>query len=96
MPRENAAGWEKNGRRRFDALIATALKKDGTPDTTRRIDLTAQKCAAEDSQPASRIVDHMDRGAVERYLRNSGARFAAALGGDHGQTVDSFFGDGGL
>lgn len=55
--------------------------------------LTGQKCAADDSSPASRIVDHMDRGAVERYLRNAGARFVAALGGDYGQTVDSFFGD---
>jgi len=131
-PREDGAGWEKNGKRKFDALIAVALKKDGTPDTTKHIDLTekvsggkgldefstspdlqvkadlpagrwrlmafwtaltGQKNAAEDSSPSSVIVDHMDRGAVERYLKNSGDRFAAAMGGDYGQTVDSFFGD---
>lgn len=131
-PRQDASGWEKNGKRKFDALIAVALKKDGTPDTTQRIDLTAkvsgskgmnefstspdlqvkadlpaghwrllafwtaltgQRNAAEDSSPSSTIVDHMNRGAVERYIKNSGDRFAAAIGGDYGQTVDSFFGD---
>ncbi|MFA7369480.1 MAG: glycosyl hydrolase, partial [Kiritimatiellales bacterium] len=131
-PREDASGWEKNGKRRFDVLIAVALKNDGTPDTTQRIDLTAkvsgskgteqfttspdlkvnadlpaghwrlmafwtaltgQKNAAEDSTPSSVIVDHMNREAVERYIKNSGDRFAAAIGGDYGQTVDSFFGD---
>jgi len=35
----------------------------------------------------------MNREAVERYIKNSGDRFAAAMGGDYGQTVDSFFGD---
>ena len=131
-PRAEAAVYEKNGRRKLDALIAVALKSDANLDTTRRVDLTAQvsgskglgqvsdkpdlqvnaelpagrwrllafwtvvtghKCAAESSTPASVIVDHLNRDAVERYLKNAGDRFAAAMGGDYGQTVDSFFGD---
>lgn len=125
-------GADKNSKRKFDALLAVALRGDGTPDTARRMDLTdqvsggkgveqfttspdlkvnadlpaghwrlmafwtaltGQKCAAEDSSPSSRVVDHLDKGAVENYLKNAGARFAAAIGGDYGQTVDSFFGD---
>ncbi|MFA6174846.1 MAG: glycosyl hydrolase, partial [Kiritimatiellales bacterium] len=125
-------GADKNSKRKFDALVAVALKSDGTPGTERRVDLTAkvsgkagkdqftaspdlkvnadlpagrwrlmafwtaltgQKCAAEDSSPSSRVVDHLNKSAVENYLKNAGARFAAAMGGDYGQTVDSFFGD---
>lgn len=126
------AGAERNKKRRFDALVAVALNQDGSPDTTRCLDLTdkvsgskgldqfttspdlqvradlpaghwrlmafwtaltGQKNAAEDSSPKAVIVDHLQKNAVEQYLKNSGARFAAAIGGDYGQTVDSFFGD---
>ncbi len=131
-PRKGGHYWERNGRRRFDALIAVALKSDATPDTTRRIDLTdrvsgskgrnqftnmpdlrleaelpagrwrlmafwtaltGQRNAAQNSFPPSRIVDHFQKAAVERYLEDAGERCAAAFGGDYGQTVDSFFGD---
>jgi len=125
-------GAGKNTTRVFDALIAVGINRDGTPDTTRRLDLSAlvsgksglrnftaapdlrvdaelpdgrwrlmsfwtsltmQKCTAQDSLPAARVVDHFQKSAVENYLKNAGARFAAAIGGDYGQTVDSFFGD---
>jgi len=136
-PREGAHGWERNGNRRFDALIAIKLDKKRTPkkrtpNPSRRIDLTdkvsgekgfdrftrspdlvvnaelptgcwrlmafwtaltGQKNAAEDSSPRTYIVDHFQKDAVESYLKNTGARIAAVMGGDYGQTVDSFFGD---
>jgi len=131
MESRETEGWAKNPKRRFDALIAVALKDDGTPDTTHRIDLTlkvtssgkdqfttspdikfngilpvgrwrlmsfwtaltGQICAFDINTPKSTVVDHLNRGAVERYLKNATRRFDAVLGRDYGQTVDSFFGD---
>jgi len=54
---------------------------------------TSQKSTAQNFDADSRIIDHLDRDAVESYLANQSTRFLAAFGGDYGQTVDSYFGD---
>ena len=54
---------------------------------------TGQKCAAENYDPPSAIVDHLDKQAVRQYVEYMGAHYRALLGEHFGQTVDSFFGD---
>jgi len=54
---------------------------------------TGQKCAAEDYNPPSAVVDHLDKKAVRQYVETMGERYRALFGEHFGQTVDSFFGD---
>ncbi|TAN38239.1 MAG: hypothetical protein EPN23_02795 [Verrucomicrobia bacterium] len=54
---------------------------------------TGQKCACEDYDPPSAVVDHLDKKAVRQYVETTGERYRALLGEHFGQTVDSFFGD---
>lgn len=54
---------------------------------------TGQKCAAENFQPRSWIVDHLKRDAVRDFVTQVGARYRRAFGADFGATVESFFGD---
>ncbi len=54
---------------------------------------TGQKCAAENYDPPSAIVDHLDKKAVRGYAEYMGERYRALFGEHFGQTVDSFFGD---
>jgi len=116
-------------KKKFEALVALGVRKDGKPEPSRCVDLTAsvtgdrgfsqkpaltvdaklppgrwrlmafwtcftgQKCACENNNPPSKLVDHLDANAVRAYLAHSGGRYVAAFAGDFGQTVDSFFGD---
>jgi hypothetical protein len=54
---------------------------------------TGQKCAAENYDPPSAIVDHLDKRAVRQYAEYMVERYRALFGDHFGQTVDSFFGD---
>ena len=54
---------------------------------------TSQKCAAENFEPRSWIVDHLKREAMRDFVTRAGARYREAFGADFGKTVDSFFGD---
>ena len=54
---------------------------------------TGQKCAAEDNDPPSALVDHFDKEAIRRYAEYIVSRYQKLFGKDFGQTVDSFFGD---
>lgn len=54
---------------------------------------TLQKCAAEDNDPPTALVDHLKKSAVHDYAVNMGNRYRQAFGADFGQTVDSIFGD---
>jgi len=54
---------------------------------------TGQKCAAEDYEPTSVVVDHFDQKAIRRYAESIVGRYQKLFGKDFGQTVDSFFGD---
>ncbi len=51
------------------------------------------KCAAEDYDPPSAVVDHLNKQAVRQYVEYMGGRYRALFGEHFGQTVDSFFGD---
>jgi len=54
---------------------------------------TGQKCACENYDPPSAVVDHLDKQAVRQYVEYMGERYRNLLGEHFGQTVDSFFGD---
>jgi len=54
---------------------------------------TGEKCAAENNEPRSALVDHFDKEAVRRYVEFMGDRYRGLFGEHFGQTVDSFFGD---
>jgi hypothetical protein len=54
---------------------------------------TGQTCQAQNSVPPSMVIDHMNRGAVERYCAHLGGVFAQAVGDHFGRNVDSFFCD---
>lgn len=54
---------------------------------------TGQKCAAEDYEPDSKLVDHFDPAAIRRYAGYMVDRYRKLFGNDFGTTVDSFFGD---
>lgn len=54
---------------------------------------TKSKCAAEDYEPVSIIVDHFDKKAIRDYAEYMVGRYQKLFGQDFGQTVDSFFGD---
>jgi hypothetical protein len=115
--------------KQLEAVVAVALDRNGNPDTTQRVDLSAsirgergwsvspkatisgelpqgrwriiafwtsftgQRSTAQTFNADSRIIDHLDREAVESYLAHQSTRFVEAFGADYGQTVDSYFGD---
>lgn len=115
--------------KRLEAVVAVALDTNGTPDPSRRIDLTdsirgergwsvspnvtiagelppgrwrlmafwtsftGQNSTAQNFEPRSYILDHLDADAVQSYLSLQSTRFLDAFGADYGQTVDSYFGD---
>ncbi len=54
---------------------------------------TGQKCAAEDFDPDSKLVDHFDPAAIRRYAGYMVDRYRKLFGNEFGTTVDSFFGD---
>jgi len=54
---------------------------------------TGQKCAAEDYEPSSVVVDHFDKKAIRDYAEYTVGRYQKLFGKDFGQTVDSLFGD---
>jgi hypothetical protein len=54
---------------------------------------TGQKCSAEDYEPTSAQMDHLDKKAVRKYAQYMGGRYRSLFGEHFGQTVDSFFGD---
>ncbi len=54
---------------------------------------TGQTCQAQNEDPPSMVIDHMDKGAVERYCNYLGNIFYELVGEDFGTTVDSFFCD---
>lgn len=55
--------------------------------------LTSQKCAGENYEPRTWLVDHLKKDAVREHVTYMGTRFRTAFGSDFGKTVDSFFGD---
>jgi len=113
----------------FEALVAVALRGDGSPDPSRRVDLTdsvsgsrewagkpaltveaelppgrwrlvafwncttGQKCAAENFEPRTWIIDHLSNRAAKNHANYLGGKYLRAFGADFGQTVDSIFGD---
>jgi len=54
---------------------------------------TGQECQMQTFQPPSKVIDHMSKGAVQRYCDHLGGEFAREFGGEFGRTVDSFFCD---
>lgn len=54
---------------------------------------TMQVCQAQNEDPPSMVIDHLDKGAVQRYTEYLGGKFFDAVGGDFGTTVDSLFCD---
>lgn len=54
---------------------------------------TGQECQAQNLVPPAMVIDHLDKGAVQRYCDHLGGAFRDAVGEEFGQTVDSFFCD---
>lgn len=54
---------------------------------------SGQKCACEDYEPKSAVVDHLDAKAVRECADYIVEKYRALFGGHFGQTVDSFFND---
>ncbi|MCF7734197.1 MAG: hypothetical protein K9N23_21110, partial [Akkermansiaceae bacterium] len=57
------------------------------------LEFTEQRCSAQNDEPAPMVIDHMNRGAVQRYCEHLGGVIEQAVGGDFTNTVDSFFCD---
>lgn len=55
--------------------------------------LTGQECQAQSFNPTPMVIDHLSKGAVERYCEYLGGAFAGQFGDELGKTVDSFFCD---
>jgi hypothetical protein len=96
------------GRDQLDAgslVVLTARVKPGTttlewdvpPGQWRLmafwLEFTEQQCPAQNFQPAPMVIDHLRRGAVQRYCEHLGGAIEQAVGGELGGTVDSFFCD---
>ena len=58
-----------------------------------RINYTYQQNQAQNSLPRNWVVDHMNKGAMERYCGFLGSAFYKFFGPHFGKTVDSFFCD---
>jgi len=54
---------------------------------------TGQENQAQSFQPPPMVLDHLSKGAVQRYCDHLGGAFAQAFGDQFGSTVDSFFCD---
>jgi hypothetical protein len=54
---------------------------------------TGQECQAQNAQPPAMVIDHLNKGAVQRYCDYLGDVFYQAVGKDFGTTVDSLFCD---
>jgi len=54
---------------------------------------TGQICQAQSFDPPAKVIDHMNKGAVQRYCDYLGGIFYDAVGKEFGKTVDSFFCD---
>ena len=81
--------WEQNP----DIQRSVDLPKGSWRLMTFWIAFTGQRCAAENYEPRSWIVDHLNKDAVRRCVEVMGGKYRQAFGADFGQTVDSFFGD---
>lgn len=57
------------------------------------LEYTEQECSAQNFEPAQMVIDHMSRGAVQRYCEHLGGTFEKVIGAEFGKTVDSFFCD---
>ena len=57
------------------------------------LEFTEQECAAQSFQPPAMVIDHLNRGAVQRYCEHLGGTLETAVGEEFGRTVDSFFCD---
>ncbi len=57
------------------------------------LEFTEQACSAQSFQPTPMVIDHLNRGAVQRYCQHLGGELEKSVGSDFGQTVDSFFCD---
>jgi len=57
------------------------------------LEFTGQECSAQSFQPPPMVIDHLNRGAVQRYCAHLGGAFGTAVGEEFGRTVDSFFCD---
>ena len=54
---------------------------------------TGQECQGQNFPPKNWVIDHLNRGAVERYVQHLGGAFYGGFGDEFGKTVDSFFFD---
>jgi len=57
------------------------------------LEFSAQECSAQSFQPAPMVIDHLNRGAVQRYCEYLGGAIEKTVGEEFGRTVDSFFCD---
>ena len=54
---------------------------------------TGQENQAQSFNPTPMVIDHLNKGAVQRYCDHLGSAFANTFGNEFGTTVDSFFCD---
>jgi hypothetical protein len=54
---------------------------------------TGQVCQANNFEPEPKVIDHLNKGAVERYCKHLTGVFKEVVGDAFGDTVDSFFCD---
>lgn len=57
------------------------------------LEFTGQVCSAQSFQPPPMVIDHLSRGAVQRYCEHLGGALQQSIGEEFGSTVDSFFCD---
>ena len=57
------------------------------------LEFTGQVCSAQSFEPPPMVIDHLNRGAVERYCEYLGGSLEQTVGQEFGSTVDSFFCD---
>ena len=57
------------------------------------LEFTGQVCSAQSFQPPPMVIDHLNRGAVQRYCEHLGGALEQSVGEEFGRTVDSFFCD---
>ena len=57
------------------------------------LEFTGQVCSAQSFEPPPMVIDHLNRGAVQRYCEHLGGVLEQTVGEEFGRTVDSFFCD---
>jgi len=57
------------------------------------LEFSGQVCSAQSFEPPPMVIDHLDRGAVQRYCEQLGGVLAQTIGDEFGRTVDSLFCD---